>query len=194
MSNSSKPLPILFVPSGGITTLDQLDPANTLLRCVQGLKMWQTGKYQYLVVTGGKFLAPSVQTKPAGQLQAEWFVAQGVDPNRIIIEQTSLDTYENITNSLRAMHAFQNGALGDDYPPNWDITVVTQWQHSWRFWISFWELGRLRIKRAPMHYPMSWLSWVMEFAMVAYHFYDPRGTGLVARKNREGRRRTAAGV
>lgn len=187
MSNTDR-VKILFVPAGGITRLDQLDPANTLKRCEHALKMWNTKEYDHLVVTGGKFLSPDIQTAPAGQLMAEWFNAHGVNSTRIIIEEDSLDTYENISGSVIAM---EDCKLSDSQ--RWDITVVTQWQHSWRFWISFWNMYGIRIEREPLSYPMSFMSWIMEFAMIAYHFYDPCGTGVIARKNRENRRRAAAG-
>lgn len=188
MSNSNNRLRILFVPAGNIAAVNKLGPEDTLIRCLMALRQWEMGQYDYLVVTGGCFLPPAVQTKPAGQLMATWFEQQGVEHERIVIEYKSLDTFDSIHEGVSAMRTY---GLGE--PKQWAITVVTQWQHSWCYWLSFWAMYKLKIKRRGLVYPISWPTWLREFALIAYHFYDPCGTGWVARRNREQRRRAAAG-
>lgn len=170
---------ILLVPSGGIFSLNQLSPADTLLRCERGLKMWERGSFDKILVTGGIYSPSNIQTLPAAELMAQWFRQKGVPAGDIIIEPRSLDTFENIKFSLEEL-----GRLSIN---NFRITVVTQWQHVIRFWITFCLGYNIRVKIQPMNYAISFRTWLEEWFFIIYHLYDRRGTKYFARKNRRNR-------
>ncbi|HMB26187.1 MAG TPA: hypothetical protein VKP03_02095 [Patescibacteria group bacterium] len=58
------------MPAGGIIKKDKLSLADTLQRCKKALDLWKTKEYEKILVTGGIFLPPNIQTKPAGDLMA----------------------------------------------------------------------------------------------------------------------------
>ncbi len=171
---------VLLVPSCGISPVNQLTPTDTLLRCQRALKLWQSGKYDKILVSGGIFLPPQTQTKAAGVLMAEWLVSHGVPRRALIIEGRSVDTFGNIKFSLDRLKEINVGKA--------EITVVTQWQHAVRFWISFFFGYGLWVKLHFMRYPISLRTWLKEWFLIIYHLYDPIGIKKIARKNREQRR------
>lgn len=172
---------VLFVPSAGINPVNGLPPENTLARCKAGLKLWLTGKYDLILATGGVFNPPHVQTRPAGELMKEWFIVQGVPKESVLAENKSLDTFENVYCGLEMLFAYGRP----------EITVVTQWQHALRFWVTF-RLGYgISVKLAPISYPLSWREHLHEFFSFLYHLHDPRGIGNLAVKNRLARRNAA---
>lgn len=178
---------ILFVPAESIERQDRLSN-RTLLRCKKALELWRTGKYDLVIVSGGKFLAPDVQTLPAGLLMGRWFMNQGLETGQLIIEQESLDTFENISFSVTAMRA-----RGLDDPSRWDITVVSQWQHTRRFAISFRHMSGVEVRTADPGYGLGPIEWLKEWLFILVHVLDPLGHGQLARHNREQRRLAAAG-
>ena len=103
------------------------------------------------------------------------------------MEDEALDSFENIKLSVLAIRRAGIRA----HVSKWEVTVVTQWQHLKRFEISFWAMYGMRIKRAPLNYPMSRLGGLMEYAMIVYHFIDPHGIYPVARINRDKRRQAS---
>lgn len=174
-----------MVPSGGIAALNELPPENTLRRCEEALELWRSERYDYLLVSGGIFLPPHIQTRAAADIMRDWFAQQGVSTRMIIVERESVDTFENVRLSahlLTKMHVIR---------PR--ITVVTQWQHALRFWVTF-RLGYgLNVAIRPIWHSLAWYEHVTEFGSLAYHVVDPRGNRLFARKCRR-KRLLAAGI
>jgi len=161
--------------------MDKLTETDTLYRCEHALELWRTGEYDYLVTSGGIFHPPNVQSVPAGTLMGLWFLEHGVPERQILCEDTSLDTYENIAHSIAMLKAL-------DVWPSCQITVVTQWQHAIRFFITFlwawWKPTRL----CSLDQPITWGTWLQEWVLIAYHILDRKGTGWVACWNRDRRR------
>ncbi len=187
MSNTNRTR-ILFVPAELIVA--KIRPSvNTLHRLKRALELWETRDYDYVVVSGGKFLSPVVQTEPAAQIMADWLFHYGVQADRVIIENQSLDTFENIKLSVKAIAE----RCGTDRS-TWEITVVTQWQHMERFAVSFKSIFGITIKLVPLNYPMPFFGKLMEYVMIIYHYYDAHGVGMVARSNRDKRRQAALGL
>lgn len=179
---------ILFVPAELIESLNRLS-RRTWLRCQQALQLWQNGQYDYLVVTGGVFLPKNIQTDPAGLLMARWFHEMGVDAERIIIEQHSRDTYENITSSVAEIRNLLGRRCDAE---GLEITIVTQWQHARRFEISFRKMyPEIKIKTISVNYPMSLFETLKEYLFIAIHHVDPRGNGPFGWLNRQRRSRAA---
>ncbi len=164
---------VLFVPSGGIVPLNQLAP-DTLHRCQKALELWRTNQSDKILVAGGICHSPEIQTVSAAELMKKWFTERGVDEKSIIVEPESLHTYDNIRLGLEKLKAAQI--------ENPEITVVTQWQHTIRCWLTF-KLGYgINVKRHPLHYPVPSNVWWREWAFIAYHALDWKGTGFFAKR------------
>lgn len=157
----------LLIPSCGIEKQNQLCKTDTLLRLQEGLRLWRTGSFDYLLVSGGIFNPPEIQTVSASELMRDWLIEQGVPKGRIICESRSLDTYENISMSLDILRE-----IGDQTVK---ITVVTQWQHAIRFRITFLLGYRMWIRTVSMHYPMAPQAIAKEFLFILHHLLFPKG-------------------
>ncbi len=166
---------VLLVPSADIAPINNLKGTKTLLRCQKAVELLKTGDYDILVLSGGQCHPWHIETQPAAMTMAQWFAKQGVSVNTIICECKSLDTYKSVMCTIDQLkiHGLRH-----------EITVVSQWQHAIRFAITFLLGYGIRIKRAPLHYPMSLKDSVKEWLFILYHLYDRRGTKLLARKNR----------
>jgi uncharacterized SAM-binding protein YcdF (DUF218 family) len=171
---------VLLIPSGGIQAVDFPAPQDTLIRLRQGLKLWHTGAYDMVLVTGGTFNPQWIQTRPAAHIMRDWLVNNGVDPECILVEDKSVDTFENVNNSVAVLMD------ADAWPA--EITVVTQWQHATRLATSFLYGHHIWIKTFGLHYPISLRTALNEYLFMAYHLLDPSGKGRLASHNRETRR------
>ena len=173
---------ILFVPAELINPKNVLSD-NTLCRCRAALKLWQSGDFDLLLLTGGLFLEPERQTRPASEIMRDWFVENGVSQDWIRTERQSLDTYQNVSLSLQELQDVHIES----------ITVVTQYQHALRFLATFFLAHGQRIRVNMIRQPaMSWKDWFMEWlVLVPYHLIDWRGTLWLATWNRQQRRRAA---
>lgn len=177
---------ILLIPSCGIEPVDHLSSKDTLIRLMHGLAEWQSRQYDLILVTGGVFNPRFVQTRPAGQLMKDWLVAMGIREDIILTENKSLDTFENVKYGIEVLQ--DNNA----WPA--DITVVTQWQHAVRFATTFLLGYKIKIRLCPAHYPISTKTALNEYFFMAYHLFDPKGNGLLAKHNRALRREAAASL
>jgi len=173
---------ILLVPAGGISDKNQLAPNDTLPRCLAALEIWKEGNYDYLVVCGGIFLPPTIQTNPAAEIMKKWFIRQRVSADRLMVEGKSLDTFENVKFVLEL--------LAENKIEKPEITVVSQWQHTLRFKRTFKSYG-VKIKRHPLHYKVGIKTWLMEWAFILIHLIDPKGAGFFGRLNRKRRNQKA---
>lgn len=116
-----------------------------------------------------------------------WFVTNGVDQAMILIETKSLDTYQNISFGLDVLRtAVFEGA---------EITVLTQFQHAIRCFLTFILAHGIRVRAITIRQPkMRWKDWFMEWIiLIPCHFLDWRGNFFLAKLNRRMRER-AAGV
>ena len=168
---------ILMIPAGEIAAKNNLSKKDTLIRCEEGLQIIRqnNGTYTKVIVSGGIFNSPKIQTKPASKLMANWFIKNGILPTRIICEDKSQDTFENVRFTIEK--------LKKEGITNPEITIVTQWQHAIRFRLCFSAYG-IKIKTRSLHYPVSLKTWIKEWLFIAYHIYDRKGTKFFARKNR----------
>ncbi len=180
-------LEVLFVPAELIEPINQLS-VRTQLRCLRALDLWFTGKYTYILVSGGKFLPPSTQTAPAALLMEHWLVDHGVSEKVIVRDLQSVDTFENI---LFGMQALARHGHGD--PSLITVTLVTEPLHAARFVHSFKAMYGSGIRVSPVRYQLSCLEHIKEALFMCIHMLDPRGKGGVARYNRLRRRKAARG-
>lgn len=183
-ATSQDSIKILFVPSCEVAPVDSLSGTETKTRLEAALYYWAGGDYDYIAVTGGVYLSPEVQKTPSGELMARWLEEHGVSPDRILIETTSRDTFENVSGFLDLCHKDER-TVGRAL----DITVITHWQHVRRFWLTF-RAWKIKIHTIPLDYPIGVVRWVMEYVFLLVHLFDPRGTGWLASKNRRNRTQT----
>lgn len=165
---------VLLVPSGWDSPL--LDGSDTRRRCDGALRQWQSGKYDVVICCGGKFRPKSEMGESAAELMKKYLRTRGV-PNRVIlVEDRSVDTYENCTFALRVLKKTHREIE--------TLTIVSQWQHTLRLQLTFF-LAHARIVHG-VYLP----SWPLpaEVARLLYHLFDWRGTGTVARSNKRARR------
>jgi uncharacterized SAM-binding protein YcdF (DUF218 family) len=182
-TNDAK-LRILFVPSCEVRALDKLLGTETETRLAAALYYWARGDYDYIAVTGGVYLSPEVQKTPSGELMARWLEEHGVSPDRVLVEITSRDTFENVSGFLDLCRTEERTA-----GRVLDITVITHWQHARRFWLTF-RAWKIKIHTIPLDYRIGFVRRVMEYAFLLVHLLDPRGTGWLASKNRRNRTQT----
>lgn len=169
---------VLLVPSGGIAPVDSLEGTSTLHRCEGALVLLQTSQFDVLVLSGGQCHGPSIETQSAADTMEGWFESHLVVAPIMLIERWARDTYENISRTVELLRTV---------PGKHDITVVTHWQHSIRFQITFWLAHRIWVRTKPLHYTIAWKEWVWGWVYVLYHLYDWKGTKHFARAGREGR-------
>ena len=168
---------IILVPAGGISAINKLS-SDTLTRCKAALKLWQKGGFDKILLSGGIFLPPSIQTKPAALLMKQWLKNAGINEKYLLLEEQSRDTFENVKLSLDILNKTSN---------DWQITIITHWQHAIRFWITF-SLGYgIKIKIHPLFYKLPLQAMFKEFLSIIYHIYDPQGVKKIPRLNREKR-------
>lgn len=193
---------VLLVPSEGIVRLkgkpDYLSD-NTRARCERALKAWNTGEYDIMVITGGKFSPPSEQTRPAADLMFDWFTrrGRGVRNDQVILETKSLDTYQNIQNSLYEIRRFVNSKLlhvrkGDE-DEHFEIHVCTEFLHGLRFWVTFARAYGIWVKVIPVRQPrMTVMQVVLEMlVLIPLHVIDPFGNNWVSKRERRKRQEAA---
>jgi hypothetical protein len=163
-----KAMHVLLIPSCKIGPgLNELNPGDTLVRLTRGLELWREGKFDRILVVGGRFNAPTVQTIAASELMIPWLTKRGVPREAIVFENQSRDTYENVSFGLKAL---KKAGLESA-----SITVVTQWQHAVRFWLTFFfGYGRL-VHLVPMDYPVPWSVFLSEWFFMVLHLIFPRG-------------------
>lgn len=167
---------ILLVPSSGMSGLEL--EFDTKARCDRAFKLWCSGRYDLILVTGG--VTQSVKFPPDSTIMKTYFESLGVSSSLIIEENRALDTFQNVAFSLEK--------LDDEGIRDFQITVVTQWQHAIRFAITFWLGHGLHIQIECVRYPMSAIYWCCEWLYIFYHLYDPRGVRYFARLNRRNRK------
>ena len=94
--------------------------AEMLKRCEIGLSMVQKYPNAFLAVTGGG-TAPANKEVTEAEIMAEWFLKQGVSPDRMIVENRSMTTGQNARNTC--------AILTEQYPQVKEIAVVSSSYH-----------------------------------------------------------------
>jgi len=74
--------------------LKQDRPTDVFIaRLVQGFELWRRGLAPYLMVAGGRTGKASISEGETGRA---WLLAQGMEPSRILVEDQSQHTLENL--------------------------------------------------------------------------------------------------
>ena len=171
---------VLLIPAELIHPVDRIAGA-TLARLEEGLRLWREGGFDLLAVSGGVFLPPDVQTRSAANLMEDWLAEHGVNRSDILVEDESLDTFQNI-----ALTYARLGGRAHGNSLEW--TVVSHSTHLRRFAVTCRTYG-ITMHRAPVAYRLSLGARIGEAIAYLVHRLDPRGVGHLARRNRAGRMR-----
>jgi len=143
------------------------------------LKLWKTGKYDYIVVSGAKTYSEEIQTKPAGTLMAEWLEKNDVPSEKILIDNNATDSFLNVDYT---MDLIKKEDL-DEY----QITVIATYLHDWRLGLTFRKKYGVKIKSLKVKHKITLQELFGEIFVLFYALYDPLGKGRFARRNREAR-------
>ncbi|MBU4369696.1 YdcF family protein [Patescibacteria group bacterium] len=163
--------------------MNKLSSSNTLQRCKKGLKLWESNQYDYIVTSGGLYNDKSIQTVPAADIMKNWLITHGIEKEKILSENKSLDTYTNIHYALSLLKK-KNIKIAS-------FTIVSHWTHLIRFRIIFLRNYKVNIICIPVKYQLGTKEYFYEFFMFLYHFFDKIGNGLFEKKIRESRRKKA---
>lgn len=167
----------LFIPSCDVKPIDELSGTFTELRLRKGLELWRTGNYDCILVSGGVFYPQDVQNKAAGWLMWFWLIGNVVASKAILIENKSVDTYENIRFGLQLIPDIHLA----------DITIVTHWQHALRMKITFWRAYGLKVKVIPLWYWIGCLGFIKELGGLFVHLFDKEGVSPLSKRIRQRR-------
>ncbi len=119
---------------------DRLDP-ETVRRCQSALTRWRSGGYDVIVPSGGMFRAG--QERSAGEMMAAWFVESGVPDASLLVEDGSVDTFENAEEALVILRrAYGNRPLR--------IHVVSNPLHALRAFVLYARSLRRFVRLRPL--------------------------------------------
>jgi uncharacterized SAM-binding protein YcdF (DUF218 family) len=168
-----------MVPSWQIDPIDNLRVLDSQFVCIEAIKLWRAGAFEWLLVSGGIFLPSTIQTRPASDLMGAWFEACGISSARIIKESRSLDTYGNVRYSLDELDA-----KGIKDP---EITVCTHRIHGMRIRHTFKAAHGIDVHVHAVHLPLTIAETAVQWLCAFYHLVDTHGTGWFARAVRSRR-------
>ncbi len=155
---------------------------TSIQRLEKGLGVWHGGGYSRIVVTGGIFLPRTIQTRPIAYIMRDWLLDHGIPRDVILVEEFSVDTYENIR-FVDALLLKEYGSM-----PKGIITLVSHTMHVKRAYMSARELG-WRVTMAPVRSSVGIMQSIKERAMRVMHHKDPLGYNRFSRWNRARRRK-----
>lgn len=179
---------ILLIPSNDIKPIDRLDGTRTLARCKQGLRLWQSGIYDFVILSGGQVYPSKLQSRPMADIMYDWLIAQPDAPpkSKILRASTSRDTYEDISNSLHLVYAALPGQkIGS-------VSVCTDWLHGIRFRTSFargFGIKNVTIENVKYRLPLTYF--ILGLLFTLFPLFDPKGKSLLVKLVRRQRTQRA---
>ncbi len=171
----------LLVPAEAIWAVDRMSE-RMISRLEKALQLYRHGDYDYIMVTGGIFNPLCTQTVSAASLMKKYLLEKGVKEDVILIEDRSLDTYENVQFSVeiinREMKKFPL------YPSCEEkVVVVSDAAHLKRLKLVI--EGRVSLLfLEDSGYKMSLMDKLAEAIFFAITFFDRDGDGFFAKINR----------
>lgn len=168
---------ILMVPSRWVE-VDGLDTWSRE-RCDVALTEWRKDPSQLILLSGGKFRKGQQQT--AARMMFDYLRQLGVPEEQMLLEELSVDTYENVRFSQRVLRR----ALHEPVR----ITVVSDFLHGLRFHSIFWAHGvSIRVKVSSYRVPLSQVF--VELAAILWTLVDRKGKGRWAKRLQNSRRQS----
>lgn len=204
MKNSSKqepddgslPVSILLVFSGGIIIDKQgktIAATDTLARAKAAAEYMESvgrNKVSCICCTGGYFV--SGQKHPAsavllGCMRQNMRQPELMDSIPVVLEQRSVDTFQNIEFSLQDLGSKLDGKF--DPKKGLGLTIVSHPTHLRRIKLTLAAHGILpeSVHELPVYYHLSPVQHLMELAFYLIHKFDPKGQGFIARWNQRRR-------
>ncbi|MFA6427921.1 MAG: YdcF family protein [Candidatus Buchananbacteria bacterium] len=168
---------ILFIPVCEASPPENLAGTENLRRLKTGLRLYQSGGYEFILLSGG---GGTIVEWPSTRLMQRYLVRNGVPSDKIIVEQCSVTTFENVEFSLQI--------LREEFPGKeiW-LTVVSQWQHTLRFWLTL-RAYEVKFIICPQPSQVSGWQTLGEWAYLVYTWYDPTGRKYFAKWGAKRRR------
>lgn len=171
----------LLVPAEAIWAVDRMSE-RMIARLLKALQIYQKDEYDYFVVSGGIFNPIYTQTVPAATLMKQWLMAHGIHEENILVEDKSLDTYQNVQFSVdiisREMKKYPN------YPSCEEkVMVVSDTSHLARIKMVIEGYVSLLLLENS-EYKMSLSEKLVEKILFAITFFDRDGKGYLAELNR----------
>lgn len=86
---------LVIPPADSFRPVNKLTPESIIL-LEQGLALWETGKYDHIIVSGGIINPRQIQQQPGGLIFQKWFIKHRVRPEKILVDTTARDIYEGV--------------------------------------------------------------------------------------------------
>ncbi|HEU0050565.1 MAG TPA: YdcF family protein [Patescibacteria group bacterium] len=166
---------VLVIFGWPILPVDRLDPRSSLLVCKHALLVWETGAYDKLLISGGRFMISLIQTRPWSEIAADWLARHGIPRDCLILETKSFDTYGNLRYSLEA--------LRDAGIHSFELSICTYWVHGIRIRHTAKAAHGLTVQIQPVWMPLTWRERLTQWLFVIYHYIDRDGR-LYAKRRR----------
>lgn len=124
---------------------------DSRMHCIIAANEWR--RYDYLALVGGCFVKG--QKIPVAILMRNFLASRRVPENRIIIENSSVDTEENVAMLMEILdQKFNRNDL--------QITALSHPAHLRRVIRAF-KRRRIKIKTFPVYYPLGFKMWFYEW-------------------------------
>ena len=171
MAGQETPLNVLLVLTGWVKP-HALD-VRTQERCRRATRLWTLGGFDVIVVSGGRFV--SGQRWSAAKMMADMLEDEGVPHDKILIEDRSVDTFENIAETMRLLWKTFPGK-------RFRLSAVTDQAHAPRVRCIFKYAHELPVEMYTTDTLPSPTEMVRDLGGVLWtRFIDPHGTGRLAR-------------
>ena len=159
---------------------NKLEVTKTLARLETGLQLSKSkgeGFFDYIIVSGGAVNARKGHPMPHAEVMKKWLVSNGVPESQILVDDTSLDTYQNIENSLYVL----KNKIGLGSLSGVEFYLVTEKNHAKRAILTLeaWGIDPNKVIIVPVEtYTISRLEYMVERCMYLLHQVDPKGKTL----------------
>jgi len=185
---------IAFMPSCGIgyevlpdgtwmVRQNNLNTADTKIRCDEGAKYFKAGGVDIIFCTGGIFLPPYLQTEPASKLMKDYLVScHNIPSEKVWIEEESLDSWQNVEKMKETL--LGKGINLDEV----EIDIFSHWTHTLRLKRLLRYHGFQKVFRFNLRYRIGWKMYVYEIVSNFLVIIDPAGKSFFVKKERGKRR------
>jgi hypothetical protein len=172
---------ILFVPACDIIYKNRLGQ-RTEARCEEALQYWQSGEFDYILLSGGRHEDPCRQNLPGAEIMKQWFLRKNLSEESLIMETESLDTFEKVSLVIDCLRK-----KGLD-KSNCTIFVVSEEKHLRRVKLIFKRGHDWDIRSLVVDNQMLVSEKFAELFILLIHLVWPRDGGPIAEITRKKRR------